>query len=618
MNAYGVVHRNSTHPLAIPFIRTYVRVMSISPAPAPALAVAEQAPRCRLLRTSRSTRRAPQIAAEHRPPYDQAPAVDKVAPLRTASLSLGSPAPMQDDPVGRAGSPMPPTVAHPADVADEVADDVATTGALDEPLRAAITDVRRAMGRVLALATDPDLGASGDASAMMVALLSTLDLGHAAAVAVTDQIESGHRAKDRSGLSLEGRLALHTRWTFGDRRALTRVAEALRGLPNVRRAFHAGEIGWGQVRAIVAEARPLNADARVELDARFADFDALRNMDADQLVDVVRDDVARLRPDLADKRALRQIESRFLHLQPALDGALTGYFELDPEAGTVLLEGLEHLTDLPSGRHRDPDGPALTGTASSDEQDRRTDPCGSVVDGEGANDPPTFADPVQRRSRARQRADGLVRMAELALTGTGLPDGTPHRPRTRMNVVADINTLTGNDPAARAARLLWQTTGAPAALTPKAVRRIASDADLRFLLTDRGEILGVSAPTATIPTNVRVAVHARDQGCRFPGCRIPAAWTDLHHVIARIDNGPTTVTNLVALCRRHHVLVTQGRWRLTMTPQGCVTVKRGKQTATSDPPLQQQRPPPAPTVPPRHPPPDQPAPHEPYPPPGHG
>jgi hypothetical protein len=83
---------------------------------------------------------------------------------------------------------------------------------------------------------------------------------------------------------------------------------------------------------------------------------------------------------------------------------------------------------------------------------------------------------------------------------------------------------------------------------------------------------------------VRAAVWQRDQGCRFPGCRMPIQFTDCHHVIGREDDGPTVVSNLVALCRRHHTAVTEGRWTLTMTPEGTVTVGRGRRRATSDPP----------------------------------
>jgi hypothetical protein len=117
------------------------------------------------------------------------------------------------------------------------------------------------------------------------------------------------------------------------------------------------------------------------------------------------------------------------------------------------------------------------------------------------------------------------------------------------------------------------------------VRRLCSDTQLQFLLVDGHTTLGITAPTDSIPKRLREAVHARDQGCRFPGCRAPAAWTDLHHVIAREHGGPTVDTNLVALCRRHHTLVTTGRWKLDMTDDGIVTVRKGRITATSDPPL---------------------------------
>jgi hypothetical protein len=160
------------------------------------------------------------------------------------------------------------------------------------------------------------------------------------------------------------------------------------------------------------------------------------------------------------------------------------------------------------------------------------------------------------------------------------------RPRTRAVVVVDIAHLTGDDtPAGRAARLLWRLHGAPPALTTAGVRRLCDDADLQLLLTDGHTILGITAPTPSIPTRLREAVHARDQGCRFTGCRAPIAWCDLHHVTPREDGGPTVIENLVALCRRHHTAITTGRWTLTMTADGTVTLRRGRITHTTDPPL---------------------------------
>lgn len=151
-------------------------------------------------------------------------------------------------------------------------------------------------------------------------------------------------------------------------------------------------------------------------------------------------------------------------------------------------------------------------------------------------------------------------------------------------MTVDIETLTGHDECAQAARLLWSTFASSVRLSPEGARRLASDADLRFIVHDDGRILGTTEPTPTIPPALRDALIARDHGCRFPGCRAPAQWSDVHHVMPRHRGGPTLADNLVLLCRRHHSAVTTGHWRLDMTPDGVVTVRRGYQRATSLPP----------------------------------
>ncbi|MCZ2829259.1 HNH endonuclease signature motif containing protein [Modestobacter sp. VKM Ac-2986] len=68
-------------------------------------------------------------------------------------------------------------------------------------------------------------------------------------------------------------------------------------------------------------------------------------------------------------------------------------------------------------------------------------------------------------------------------------------------------------------------------------------------------------------------VQARDRTCRHPGCRRPAARTDLDHVHAHADGGVTDCSNLCCLCRRHHRLKTHAPgWRFTMTADGTLSV----------------------------------------------
>ncbi|MGY5883333.1 HNH endonuclease [Modestobacter lacusdianchii] len=81
-------------------------------------------------------------------------------------------------------------------------------------------------------------------------------------------------------------------------------------------------------------------------------------------------------------------------------------------------------------------------------------------------------------------------------------------------------------------------------------------------------------------------VQARDRTCRHPGCRRPAARTDLDHVRAHRDGGATDCANLCCLCRRHHRLKTHAPgWRYRMTPEGTlhVTTPSGV-TRTTRPP----------------------------------
>ncbi|WP_156119062.1 HNH endonuclease signature motif containing protein [Modestobacter caceresii] len=84
-------------------------------------------------------------------------------------------------------------------------------------------------------------------------------------------------------------------------------------------------------------------------------------------------------------------------------------------------------------------------------------------------------------------------------------------------------------------------------------------------------------------------VRARDRTCRHPGCRRPAARTDLDHVRAHRDGGTTDCTNLCCLCRRHHRLKTHApRWRFTMSDDGVLTVTTpsGATRTTRPPDLQ--------------------------------
>ena len=102
-------------------------------------------------------------------------------------------------------------------------------------------------------------------------------------------------------------------------------------------------------------------------------------------------------------------------------------------------------------------------------------------------------------------------------------------------------------------------------------RRIACDA-LRRDITISGEPasgedivpLSVGRSRRTIPANLREALRLRDNGCRFPGCDRPFAWCEAHHKVHWADGGKTELSNLVSMCRRHHRVVHEEGWSISI------------------------------------------------------
>ena len=85
--------------------------------------------------------------------------------------------------------------------------------------------------------------------------------------------------------------------------------------------------------------------------------------------------------------------------------------------------------------------------------------------------------------------------------------------------------------------------------------------------------LDIGAATETIPAHLRRAVHVRDQHCRFPGCEQPPAACDVHHIQHREDGGPTSLGNLLLLCRFHHLIaIHRWGWTIILNADGTTTV----------------------------------------------
>jgi hypothetical protein len=172
--------------------------------------------------------------------------------------------------------------------------------------------------------------------------------------------------------------------------------------------------------------------------------------------------------------------------------------------------------------------------------------------------------PQDPRSIDQLRADALV---DVVLHPVDLPD----RVRYTINLTVPADVLlgaTGID-TLQAAAAAFTGTGIDSDLA----QAVAADATWHRILTDpaTGDVVDAN-PRRYRPSH-RLAEHirARDQHCRFPGCRQAAHRADIDHTVPAEDGGPTIRRNLAALCRKHHRLKHLPGWRCEQTDHGQLT-----------------------------------------------
>lgn len=149
----------------------------------------------------------------------------------------------------------------------------------------------------------------------------------------------------------------------------------------------------------------------------------------------------------------------------------------------------------------------------------------------------------------------MVTMAYRDLVD-GLVGSREGPPRVEHGLIADLTDPTRLSSSAR----LPHAGPIPA----RRVRHLACDADLiPIVLGTDNRILDLGRSHRLVTPALRRALIARDGGCLFPGCNIPATWTEAHHLVEWYAGGVTSLDNLVLLCSHHHHAVHTGVWRIT-------------------------------------------------------
>lgn len=168
---------------------------------------------------------------------------------------------------------------------------------------------------------------------------------------------------------------------------------------------------------------------------------------------------------------------------------------------------------------------------------------------------------------AHSGRDGRSGVTRVATHGgpTG-PSARHPAPRTEVRVTVALSTLLGLDDAPA-------DLDGYGPITAEAARALARDGTWRRIVTDplSGAVLDVGRTRYRPPADLDEHVRVRDRSCARPGCAAAADSCDLDHTEEyHRAHGTTSDGNLAPLCRRDHVVKTDGGFRLVQVEPGVV------------------------------------------------
>jgi uncharacterized protein DUF222/HNH endonuclease len=286
-------------------------------------------------------------------------------------------------------------------------------------------------------------------------------------------------------------------------------------LPRVWEALEAGEIDLRRVRVIVAGTAHLAEEtARQVVDEI---IERAARLTTGQLHALLRRVCLETDPAGAADRYRQAVAERRVVMEPSVDGTahLSG-FDLAPDRAAAAMRRIDHLAQT-----------LKTGGEARTLDQLRADVFLDLLEGH------------------RYQAD----------TGKGTVD-----------LHVDLKTLT------RLADHPGELAGY-GPIVADVARQIAESqtrAEWRWTLTDpdTGQVIDNGTTRRRPDTGQRRHVETRNPTCIFPGCRVPATDCDLDHRTPWSEGGPTTLDNLVPLCRHDHQIRHRTGWTHQPLPEG--------------------------------------------------
>ncbi len=96
-------------------------------------------------------------------------------------------------------------------------------------------------------------------------------------------------------------------------------------------------------------------------------------------------------------------------------------------------------------------------------------------------------------------------------------------------------------------------------------RTVCGTGTVPIVFDASGQAIDVGREQRLFTRKQRIALAARDGGCRWPDCERPPAWTEAHHIRHwKRDHGATDLANGILLCRHHHMLLHDNHWEIRL------------------------------------------------------
>ncbi|MFE1664924.1 DUF222 domain-containing protein [Microbacterium sp. P02] len=323
--------------------------------------------------------------------------------------------------------------------------------------------------------------------------------------------------------------------------------------PALREAAADGVVGLEALAAVVGTLTAAQcdrgarfvADAELAASARGVGVDGGPCPGVDDLRLQAQVWAAYLDQDGAEPRESRALRKRAFTIGVCRDGMVPCRGILLPEVAAQLQRLFDSILNPKTGGPDVPAGPWFAD---------RGDPGADTIFKDAALEDPALGDATDPRTRVMRQHDALAMVLTVAARSGAVPSVGGAAPTLVVSVTAE-DLVSGRGHA--------HLDGCNEPVSLAVARQVACTGGVQRVTSDKGgRIVGIGIIDRVFAAHQRRAITLRDGGCLIPGCHVPPAWCEIHHVTEHSRGGPTHTDNGVLLCWWHHRTLDSNGWKI--------------------------------------------------------